>query len=296
MCKKDAMFKFKNKVFELVGNEYEVISDNYVNNKTKVLIKHKICNNEYLVRPNDFLSRNRRCPKCSMKSRILHLKENNQPATKFKDLVEKLTKSEYSLLGKYINNKTKVLVRHNICEKEYLVRPNDFQQGYRCPFCAEKSLESKGVKFIKKYLEENNVEYITEFRLNNNDKIRFDFMLPKHSIIIEFDGSQHFKVNKSSKYLDSYKRTIKNDWKKNLVLLNSKFSLLRINYKFNLLELEELLNSLLFENTFYLDSKCYFSENGKIHNLNEYYKKGYSLYFNKYSFILKDVRAVIKPS
>lgn len=58
----------------------------------------------------------------------------------FKKEVEDGTNGEYTLLGEYVNNRTKVLIRHN-CEKcnnnEYEVRPTDFTRGNRCPSCSK---------------------------------------------------------------------------------------------------------------------------------------------------------------
>lgn len=54
--------KFVKEVYGLVGNEYSVLGE-YVKAKTKVLIKHGKCGNEYLVTPSDFKD-GKRCPKC----------------------------------------------------------------------------------------------------------------------------------------------------------------------------------------------------------------------------------------
>ena len=42
---------------------------------------------------------------------------------------------EYTVLGLYINNKHKILIRHNVCGNEYDVRPDKFLQGRRCFKC-----------------------------------------------------------------------------------------------------------------------------------------------------------------
>lgn len=42
---------------------------------------------------------------------------------------------EYTILGLYVNNKHKILVRHNICGNEYKVRPDKLLQGRRCFKC-----------------------------------------------------------------------------------------------------------------------------------------------------------------
>jgi predicted Zn-ribbon and HTH transcriptional regulator len=59
--------QFKQEVFDLVGNEYEVLGE-YINTHIKILFKHNICNNEYPVSPHDFLD-DCRCPICNRPSK-----------------------------------------------------------------------------------------------------------------------------------------------------------------------------------------------------------------------------------
>lgn len=55
----------KKDVFDLVGDEYEIHSKEYKNNKTKLTFYHKKCNHEFLMTSKDFLKKNgNRCPKC----------------------------------------------------------------------------------------------------------------------------------------------------------------------------------------------------------------------------------------
>ena len=61
------------------------------------------------------------------------------------------------------------------------------------------TIESKGEMKIKNILNENNIQYIQEKRFSDcifkdtNKIARFDFYLPEHNCIIEYDGIQHFK-------------------------------------------------------------------------------------------------------
>lgn len=54
---------FKKEVFELVGDEYDVLGE-YINALAHILIRHNKCGNEYPVAPAKFLYGNR-CPICS---------------------------------------------------------------------------------------------------------------------------------------------------------------------------------------------------------------------------------------
>ena len=54
---------FKKEVYELVGEEYDVLSE-YKNCHDKILIRHNKCKNEFKIEPNNFI-RGQRCPYCS---------------------------------------------------------------------------------------------------------------------------------------------------------------------------------------------------------------------------------------
>ena len=117
--------QFKQEVFNLVGDEYIVLSD-YINSKIKIKVRHKECGYEYKVAPNSFL-RGRRCPKCSGK-----MKKTNE---QFKQEVFDFAGDEYIVLDEYINNSTKIRILHNTCGFKYETTPNHFLSGRRCPKC-----------------------------------------------------------------------------------------------------------------------------------------------------------------
>ena len=52
--------------------------------------------------------------------------------------------AEYSVLGRYENNATKLLMRHSVCGSEYSVSPNKFLSGRRCPACSRKKSGPRG--------------------------------------------------------------------------------------------------------------------------------------------------------
>lgn len=54
--------QFKQRVFELVEEEYEVLGE-YKNNRIKIKMKHNTCSHEYSVTPDAFIGGNR-CPNC----------------------------------------------------------------------------------------------------------------------------------------------------------------------------------------------------------------------------------------
>ena len=82
----------------------------------------------YKVTPNSFLS-GKRCPMCSANA----VKTNES----FIEDVYELVGNEYRFLEKYVDAKTKILCKHNTghCEHEWMIAPNSFLNGTRCPGC-----------------------------------------------------------------------------------------------------------------------------------------------------------------
>ena len=61
----------------------------------------------------------------------------------FKQEIKDLVGDEYTFLDSYVNAKTKLRIKHNKCNNVYEVRPNDFLNGKRCPFCARINMRNK---------------------------------------------------------------------------------------------------------------------------------------------------------
>src|SRR5690625_4425673 len=89
---------YVNRVYELVGDEYEVLSE-YVKNNIKVLMLHKKCGNSFNMTTGDFKN-GRRCPHCYGKFK--------KTTEQFKQEVYEVSKGEYKVLGKYINADTHI--------------------------------------------------------------------------------------------------------------------------------------------------------------------------------------------
>ena len=91
--------------------------------------------------------------------------------------------NEYIVLGEYINNRTKIKVKHNCKEcnyHEWGIRPHHLLQGYGCPICGkEKVRKTHGVRsrrnpvdFVEKIKEKYQEEYeILGEYINSQTKI-----------------------------------------------------------------------------------------------------------------------------
>ncbi|MCM3252431.1 hypothetical protein [Priestia aryabhattai] len=117
--------KFKNEVYELVGDEYAVLGK-YSTCETKIKLKHNKCEHEYSATPSKFLN-GRRCPKCAGKHKRTH--------DEFVKEVYDLVGDEYEIIGEFVDTTTKIEIRHNTCGSTYLGLPKVFIRGNRCPIC-----------------------------------------------------------------------------------------------------------------------------------------------------------------
>ncbi|ARM66733.1 hypothetical protein AM4_074 [Lactococcus phage AM4] len=128
------MRKLKNEevdkiIKELTDDEYIRLGE-YTGTRTKMLVKHNTCKNEYEVTWGNF-KKGKRCPKCNGGVGF-----NNKEIDK---RMYELVSSEYIRLGEYINSGTKMLIRHALCGTEYGVVWDSFKQGKRCPKCFNNS-------------------------------------------------------------------------------------------------------------------------------------------------------------
>ncbi|AZV43755.1 hypothetical protein BAOM_3146 [Peribacillus asahii] len=233
---------YKNILYELVKNEYELIGE-YKNSSTHVTLKHVICNNTFDVLPSNFY-KGKRCGYC--------YGNKKKTTEEFKQEVINLVGNEYEISSEYINTDTKINLKHNICGRDYYVKPYHFLQGSRCPFCNE----SKGEKKISQWLNDNEIKYKSQYKFEdckNINELKFDFAIfdsEKRLIcVIEYDGEQHFKpVDFAGKGEDwamaSFEKNKKRDEIKNTYCITNSIPLLRIPYwRFD--DIEEILSQYL---------------------------------------------------
>lgn len=158
--------------------------EDYVDTRTPIRCKHLVCNNIYKVSPSKFLLGERR-PYCKGKRISAKLVKSQKD---FEKQVLELT-DEYVFLEKYINAKTPIKCLHLKCHNTYMVTPNNFLRGRRCPFCRS----SKGEKAIEKVLKNSMIKYEREKAFDWLKNRKYDFFLPEFNLIIEFNGIQHYE-------------------------------------------------------------------------------------------------------
>lgn len=161
--------------------------DGFVDSHTKLNMLHKECGNTFKVSPQMFFGvKQTRCSFCCNKNRGKYQVKINYLQSL---LDEKSYGNEYEWLEDYKgDNKVKHLLLHKKCGNEFEFRPNDFQQGYICPFCTTSS--SKEEIELYDFIKSNyKGKIMLHYRVQDNNKYyECDIYLPELKIGFEYNG------------------------------------------------------------------------------------------------------------
>lgn len=121
------------------------------------------------------------CVRCHFDSKFLTNEEFIEKSKKHHNETYDYSKTIYN------GHRNKVIV---ICKEhgEFEQLAGEHIRGTGCPICSS----SKGERKIASMLQKLNIDFVKEFSFNN-ETYRYDFKLKNNSILIEYDGEQHFK-------------------------------------------------------------------------------------------------------
>lgn len=232
--------KYIEKINEILSNNKDLILLTQIKTVSGYLkFKCNKCGYEFERQANDFI-KSGKCPYCS--HRII----TTETYSKF---IEQKTNGEYSLISEYINDYTRVLIRHNSCGFIYRIKPTYFkQEGTICPKC--KRFHSKGEKAIINYLEKNNILYEREYRFKELASYPFDFKIEYNNLIyvIEFQGEQHYKPKEHFGGQEGLKRQQERDKIKKDFCIQHGYNLIEIPY-YDINNINKYLNFLIIGST-----------------------------------------------
>lgn len=175
---------FKKEVFDIVGNEYELLGEYEKANK-KILLKHNICNEEFEMTPANFLH-GQRCPKCKGK-RIANklLKTNEEFLNRVKDICLKEfgNEDEYIPLSEYKGFDKNIEFFHKECGKTFTTTPSSFLS--KNTRCTNKECLHKRMSNSMKHTQEEFIDIFKKFDKNNEYELLSDYNGYKEKIKIK---------------------------------------------------------------------------------------------------------------
>jgi very-short-patch-repair endonuclease len=99
--------------------------------------------------------------------------------------------------------------------------------------CTGRERMSSGEYTIKGILEAMSIHFIREMRFadcKDSNTLPFDFYLPQHTAVIEYDGLQHFEAVEYFGGQETFEYTQRHDQIKNAYCAANNIRLLRIKY------------------------------------------------------------------
>lgn len=182
-CKQcHGLWRDREQKIQKIQNKYKILNTFVRNTHTYYHIKCKNCGHERTGTLNNIITH----LDCGCITHVYRKRTSEE----FIQELNSYHNNEFELVGEYIDQLHKVLLKHVPCGIIWSVRPSDIIHGRsHCPKCRTK--ESQGEQRIRQWLEIHDISYIQQAPLKNS-KQRFDFFLPDLNLAIEYNGRQHY--------------------------------------------------------------------------------------------------------
>jgi hypothetical protein len=204
------------------GDAYDYSNVEYINGKSSIQITCR-SHGEFWQVAGSHLS-GKGCTECGRK-RIGESRSSNTS-----DFIQSATavhgsRYDYSLAD-YKSSTTPIFI---VCRKHgvFKQRPDGHLSGKGCRSCGC----SRGETAVRKALEEARVGFVTEWTpgIPGYERCRFDFLI-EDSLILEFDGVQHFEPRERFGGVKEFTNTVERDLIKTRWAYNNGYRLVRIPY------------------------------------------------------------------
>lgn len=213
---------------KLHENSYEYLTP-YINEKTLIRIKCKKCGHEFEIQARGHYPMGSKCKKCFIKNNPQN--QLKYTIISFEEKCKIIHNNKYKYFQDFRGTNYKMTIGCKKCGATFKQAAYaHLNKKHGCPFCNF----SKGELAIQEYLNEHDIQYECQKRFDGliyKESLRFDFYLPQHNLVIEFDGQLHFEASDyfgGAKYL---KETQTKDKIKNKYCKKNNIKLLRISYK-----------------------------------------------------------------
>lgn len=190
--------EFYTRFGELSDGKYQLLSE-YKGTKRHISIKCLTCNNINKQRAGDFLN-GKRCKICSVGKRAS--KRIKNVTSSFEKKLENKYGDKINLIGEYQGAKINTEFLCNTCYNKFTTTPCSIvnkRVTFGCPICGH---SSSGENRIREYLDKKEVNYEMEYSFSDlafKNKLKFDFAIfldgntKCPSLLVEYDGQQHFQ-------------------------------------------------------------------------------------------------------
>lgn len=143
MGRRKTFDEFKGEFDLLAQDEYLLLSDTYVNSRTKVKIKHILCNKEFEMRPFNFLVNGNRCPHCYGTPK----KEHDAFVSELNNINPNI-----EIISDYKASDIKINCKCKIDGNEWSAKPADLLMGKGCKVCGDRiGAKIRGLKQLKSH-------------------------------------------------------------------------------------------------------------------------------------------------
>lgn len=172
----------------IMGNDYVLLSE-YTHSREPIKFLHVPCGRAVMRRADNLYQSCMGCLYCTNKGFTKsHEEFVSQVTTRYGNI--------YEVLGEYVNNKTPIRIRHNVCGKVTRMAPNNLLRAKNhssCGYCSQ----SSGEQAVKRALESIGAEFteqksFSDLRSNKGYPYRYDFYVAESKLIIEYHGRQRY--------------------------------------------------------------------------------------------------------
>lgn len=233
----DDYLKMEHKKF---GNKFDLSKFvfNGMHEKSIYICHCKDCNGnehgEYEQTPSDHIRAKTGCPYCGNELIAESQRSNTE---EFISKAKKIWGDDYIYDNvNYISARDNIEVICAKCGRGFLVTPDNHLRGEGCSHCNKSKLERK----VAKFFDENGIIYEKNY-MDGFENLRNDFYISKYNVIVECQGTQHFRPTYFGNYsIDRAKEnceyTISCDIRKNKIANNLGIRILYFMDKYNFKE------------------------------------------------------------
>lgn len=229
------LWKVREQKLNKIKEKYDIIDTFVYDTHTYYTIKCKNCGHER----TSSLANLYRHLDCGCATGVYR----NRTAEEFLNEVNKNSrKGEFTLLSNYVNQSTKVLIKHD-CGFIWEVRPSDIINGRSyCPRCRRK--ESKGELLISNILNDLNINFQREVIIpDTRQRFDFYFELQNKKFAIEYNGRQHFEPIAFFGGEEEFKTQQERDKRKEKYCEDNSIDLLVIPYWFTETQIKDTIKN-----------------------------------------------------